>query len=128
MTDFTRDWIAKRRELLDAATEGPWWATRDMSPADVFAGYGSADDVALATDIEEPADATLIADARTSLPAALAALKAVMEEHPATRLGCITHYARSDCECEPRFTCATCAVTHPCPTVAAIEVALRGES
>lgn len=79
MTDFTRDWIAKRRELLDAATEGPWWTTRDMTPADVFAGDGSADDVALATDIEEPADATLIADARTSLPAALAALKAVLE-------------------------------------------------
>ena len=38
-----------------------------------------ADDVALATDIEEPADAAFIADARTALPVALAALKAVLE-------------------------------------------------
>lgn len=53
-----------------------------------------------------------------------AAVEAVLEEHPATQIGCIAHYGRTDCECDPRFTCATCAVAHPCPTVVLIREAL----
>ena len=138
MTDFTREWIAKREQLEGAAAPSPWrweppsggdWPVCDESLATedgeaVLFGWGYD-----ASGIDgAPADREFIADARTALPAAVAALKAVLDEHPATRLGCITHYARSDCECEPRFTCATCAVTHPCPTVAAIHATLRAES
>lgn len=65
---------------------------------------------------------TLLADA----PRLTAAVEAVLEEHPATH-GCITHYMRTDCECEPHVICVTCSVTHPCRTVAAIHAALIGD-
>lgn len=57
----------------------------------------------------------------------IAAVEAALAEHPTLRLGCIIHLGRSDCECEPLIICAKCAVTHPCPSVAAIRAALIGE-
>ena len=110
-------WISDRRALIDAATEGPWWTTRDMSPADVFAGYGSADDVALALDIERPADAALIADSRTSLPKALDALEAVLGLHTPERFE--DHPEKEFCRC-----CQRTAGVYPCRTVTAITAAL----
>ena len=130
MTDFTHEWIAKREQLEQAATEGPWhwepssmagkWPTLVESLATedgeaVLLGWG--DD---AFGIEgDPADREFIADARTSLPAALAALKAVLDEHP---------------RYEGDFSdfCGHCQArgegVWPCPTVTAIHAALRGES
>ena len=89
MTDFTRDWIAKREQLEQAATEGPWvreWCTSDQwwtihgqpNPA-------KGDDRMVCPEVatlnhreDWTADVDLIVDARTSLPAAVAALKAVL--------------------------------------------------
>lgn len=76
------EWIARRRELLDAATDGPWGT---------FAAYGSRG-VSVSEGDEEmlfietygityaahAPDADLIADARTSLPRALDALEAAI--------------------------------------------------
>jgi len=82
------EWIAKRDELIEAATEGPWyweeprgddWPQHDESLVneageDVLVGWGYD-----ASGIEgKPADRALIADARTSLPTSLKALKAVL--------------------------------------------------
>ena len=68
------EWIAQRRELLDAATEEPWYATDGINwEARVTAGcYELAD-------VGKTSDAELIADARASLPRALDALEAVLE-------------------------------------------------
>ena len=69
------EWIAKRRELLAAATEGPW------APEDVYGLVaptkidGYTHPVERAETIRQgAADDALIADARTSLPAIAEAL------------------------------------------------------
>ena len=80
------EWIAKRRELLDAASEGPWFQDADdpglvwgeqRSDGDghwsLFASETGHDAAA------QPSDAALIADARTSLPRALDALEAALD-------------------------------------------------
>ena len=129
MTDFTHEWIAKREQLEGAATPGPWhweppsgddWPAHDESLATedgeaVLLGWGYD-----ASGIEgAPADREFIADARTSLPAALAALKAVLDEHP---------------RYEGDFSdfCGHCQArgegVWPCPTVTAIHAALGDES
>ena len=96
-----RDWIAARRELLDAATEGPWLSTDVyplVSPVQID---GFAHPVERAEAVAQAgADSALIADARTSLPMALDALHAVLNVHEgdhlrASSLGCVcpTHAA-----------------------------------
>ena len=74
------DWIAKRRELLAAATEGPW-ELRSYGPRkySVYAPRWPGIIAELGNGAE---DATLIADARTSLPRALDALEAVLAVLP----------------------------------------------
>ena len=129
------EWIIQRRDLLDAATDGPWvreWSTSDQwwtihgqpNPAKGD-GRMVCPEVAMLNHREDwTADVDLIADARTSLPAALDALVAVLGLHQASPA--------------PRSwgvgaeVCGGCGgdefVPHPCPTVAAIEAALRGDS
>lgn len=67
------DWISDRRALIDAATEGPWEA-EPLEGNIVTPARGTIIEVSRWTD----ADAALIADSRTSLPAALDALEAVL--------------------------------------------------
>ena len=79
------EWIAKRRELLASATEGPWFQDAD-DPGLVWGeqrsdgdGYWSLFASETGHDATaEPSDAALIADARTSLPIAVDALEAVL--------------------------------------------------
>ena len=78
------EWITQRRELLNAATEGPWEAT--FGPRELARVWTTHPDdrEALAAltgfveDCDGGADAALIADTRTSLPRALDALEAVL--------------------------------------------------
>ena len=165
------EWIAKRRELLDAATEGEWvvgdrdhiqgashctcrpeygplvWeGRRDINGVQMMAHIHRAQEpryddtsiystslpypgiVALSTSEYgpiQPGNATLIADARTSLPRALDALEAVLVEHRPKDFGLL------DVRCQTCFTgSAGYAVPapYPCSPVRAIETALRGES
>ncbi len=122
------EWIAQRRELLDAATEGPWETdgfeiTQHWSLPEPWKTVASNEVVCMAycyggsaRGIEHEDDARFIADARTSLPRALDALEAVLALHRKREwivgLG----------------SCDHCRVDWPCPTVAAIEAAPRGES
>ena len=110
MTD-TQEWIDKGKALADQATQGPWetdgrevtqhwsrpepWQTivdTEVSCMDFC--YGGS-----AKGVERDEDAEFIADARTRLPQALAALQAVLEIHQ-------DHAG-------------------PCPTVQAIQNALK---
>ena len=81
-------WIKTRRELLDAATEGPWFQGRTgrryESDRDVYSKREPDEENShdIATYVWSAEDAALIADARTSLPAALDALEAVLAALP----------------------------------------------
>ena len=89
------EWIAERRELLDAATDGPWY---DMDGIDWEARVGGGGlEIA---DTGKVPDAQFIADARTSLPRALTALEAALGMANA---GAITSRARGDSEEERRW-------------------------
>lgn len=107
------EWIAKRRELLDAATEWPW-EIRSYGPREysVYAPRWPGIIAELGNGAE---DATLIADARTSLPRALDALEAARGLAKRHR-DFVTKRGRDDCICT---ICDMCR---------AIESALRGES
>ncbi len=67
------DWIARRKALADAATDGPWTWTEgtNYDCSKLRSGH---------------ADAAFIADARTSLPRAVAALDAVLRLHVPMRI------------------------------------------
>ena len=129
--DHAAEWIAKRRELLAAATERPW-EIRSYGPHEysVYAPRWPGIIAELGNGAE---DATLIADARTSLPRALDALEAVLELHRLNR--------EDDGECQGYISsgygyldrwCVECSeqsgreygTPWPCPTVAAITEAL----
>ena len=127
-----RDWIAARRELLDAATEGPWLSTDVyplVSPVQID---GFAHPVERAEAVAQAgADSALIADARTSLPMALDALHGVLAKHYEgdSSYG----YAPNGDYVDLGPCCETCGtngeygVPWPCPTVAAIAGALGVE-
>ncbi len=99
----TADWIKTRRELLDAATEGPWrWSNRQGvylfgKRSRVVMAFGRmgmhgaqprfCDERGILQDggranLNSFPDAARIADARTSLPRALDALEAVLAVLP----------------------------------------------
>lgn len=68
------EWIAKRRELLSSATEGPWEWTVDLDSllagdeGDMVVIDAPWTPLSASMPNVKPADARLIADARTSLP------------------------------------------------------------
>ena len=118
----TADWIKRRRELLDAATEGPWFQGRTgrryESDRDVYSKREPDEENShdIATYVWSAEDAALIADARTSLPLALDALEAVLAPHQLHEVPGGQRW------------CLHCGGDWPCPTVDAAETALRGES
>ena len=117
----TADWIKRRRELLDAASPGPWASVHNSVGAvakscTCGAGgvYGHEQYCGLEGPVVTgcaPEDGALIADARTSLPRALDALEAVLALHSQSSY---LIYCRADGE------------EYPCPTVDAIDTALAG--
>lgn len=129
-----REWLAKRAELEQAATEGPWiWeppSHEDWPNADESLVTETGDAVLMgwgydASGIEgEPADRAFIADARTAAPAMRKALEAVLEIHHLIE-------GRPDCGngcCGViEDECAECRYW-PCYTVTAITTALGVES
>ena len=106
----TADWIKRRRELLDAATDGPWEL---ICGGEYVDGVGL--DVGHLDGGVRACDAELIADARTSLPLALDALEAVLKEEGPWAVG--DHTAYSDGYHAALDACRE-----------AIEFVLRGES
>ena len=151
------DWIAEQRRIEQAATEGPWRAAvvaRYVDDDGCERGKGAIYPAGpmgppplFVTPDWVAADAEFIADSRTALPKALAALEAVLKLHKPVAV-----YAQADeCECgnedhtiieseqgddlcwdtptgEQR--CAECLdedsgyIDYPCPTVVLIREAL----
>ena len=127
------DWIKTRRELLDAATEGPWFQGRTgrryESDRDVYSKREPDEENShdIATYVWSTEDAALIADARTSLPRALDALEAVLKE--AWRIESGHHFHGTTCICGYASYRARDRTEHLTrPLTDAIEAALRGES
>ena len=129
----TADWIKTRRELLNAATEGPWrWSNRQGvylfgKRSRVVMAFGRmgmhgaqpqfCDERGILQDggranLNSFPDAALIADARTSLPLALEALEAVLARHRP-----VSYVATANCGLVLYEVCPTChdkAGVHPC--------------
>ena len=82
MTSIT-EWIDAAQKRCDAATEGPWVAVEGATPGMFWVELrhrATICDFPREQGAQE--DAEFIAAARTDLPAALAALRAVLDEHP----------------------------------------------
>ena len=126
-----RGWIAARRELLDAATPGPWEAGETQHFHDPWhhARYAEVEPSIAAGC--EPEDAVAIADAHTALPAALTALEAVLARHYEGDSS--QGYAPNGDYVDLGPCCETCGtngeygIPWPCPTVTAIAGALGVE-
>ena len=136
MTATAADWITRRRELLDDATEAPW------TPEGVYGLVaptkidGYTHPVERAEAIRQgAANAALIADTRTSLPLALDALDAVLAQHrpvsyaATANCGLVLYEVCPTCHDKARVhlhICAECNKTWPCATAEAIDTALAG--
>lgn len=72
------DWLDQAQARADDATPGPWESGPEGTSEDDFGVFAPevAHDIVAA---EEEADAEFIAAARTDLPAAIAALRAVLD-------------------------------------------------
>lgn len=134
MTDI-QTWLDRGRALADQATEGPWEAYADSDVQ--YAGCPPMiENLVYAGAVETPiidwgngstkADAEFIADARTRLPQALNALRAVLEVHaPIDALN--TQYTNGRIP----HVCTGCGQDDgrwnywPCPTVRAIQYAIK---
>ncbi len=126
MSDRIREWLDESQLLAYQTTEGPWevcgfnvlahlgpgncnGCSGTLSPAHLpecrlyeVAGAGKL-------------DAEFIAEARTRLPQAVAALRAVVELHRPMR-----DYGGT--------ACAECEQSYPCLTVLEVEAALEGDN
>lgn len=154
------DWIAEQRRIEQAATEGPWRAAVvaryvdddgcERGKGGIYPAGPMGPPPLFVTPDWVAADAEFIADARTALPKALAALEAVLALHQPVKI-----YAQADeCGCgdedhtiieSPQgddlcwdtptgeLCCPECldedsgAIDYPCPTVAEIAEALGVE-
>ena len=113
MTSIT-EWIDAAQKRCDAATEGPWVAVEGATPGMFWVELrhrATICDFPREQGAQE--DAEFIAAARTDLPAALAALRAVLGEHRE-----VPDSGRDYGECE------TCGTPFPCGAVRAIAAAL----
>ena len=123
------DWLAERRRIEQAATDGPWMSEWDTSD-EWWTVHGQPNptkgdermvcpEVATLQHSEDwTADVDFITDARTALPKMRAALEAVLALHPWQCSGC--EGTTEDCG----SICGSCYDAWPCPTVRAITEAL----
>lgn len=111
------DWIAERRRIHDAATEGPWaigsWRDRTFQHHMTIEPEVGSRTIGDVTD-DHQGNATAIVDAHNALPTLLTAAEKVLELHQ-------PEYLIRDGEWRPA-NCAVCEPwTWPCLTVQAIE-------
>ena len=151
------DWIAEQRRIEQAATEGPWRAAVvaryvdddgcERGKGGIYPAGPMGPPPLFVTPDWVAADAEFIADSRTALPKALAALEAVLALHQPVKI-----YAQADeCGCGDEdhtiieslqgddlcwdtptgeLCCGECLdedgeyIDYPCPTVVLIREAL----
>ena len=108
MTDI-QAWLDHGRTLADQATEGPWEARSSEATMNDRAEWkiGQYNRPQALRSVMRGADAVFIADARTRLPQALAALQAVHDLHqPVEFVGHSTTWLRCTQGC-PTWPCLT---------------------
>ena len=119
MTDI-QTWIDQGKKLAGQATEGPWFT----SPFEHDPVWGSVvtggvddhgEDYPPCIEAGDRKDAAFIADARTRLPQALAALQAVLDMHRPIWVDGIEYCKH----------CVDFGGEYPCPTVRAIHDAIK---
>ena len=117
MTDRIMEWLDESQQLADEATDGPWIAEFSGEQGDCVIPHdaqSTREAVAVCRLSYRGADARLIAESRTRVPQAVAALRAVMDTHrPARDYG--------------GTACAGCEQSYPCLTVLEVEAALEGD-
>ena len=125
MSDDVRAWLDRAHTLDQNATPGPWvWSGPDPEwTGDYYGVWERDEDMPPVAATHAPgeygkADAEWIAHARTALPAAVAALRALADLHqPRNR---VTHSASGHLVDTPG-PCTACDWDWPCPTIAAIQ-------
>ena len=108
MTDI-QAWLDQGRTLTDQATEGPWEARSSEATMNDRAEWkiGKYNRPQALRSVMRGADAVFVADARTRLPQALAALQAIHDLHqPVEFVGHSATWLR----------CTQGCPTWPCPT------------
>ena len=126
------DWLDKAERLAEQATPGPLETPEDTARrGHIKAPVDDPEEGAFVTHCEEcmgyvlnAANAEWIAHARTALPAAVAALKSVLDMH--VKVVTDRHVSGPTAVCEPCSEDRMFAVW-PCPTVATITEALGEE-
>ena len=106
------DWLDTTQRLDGAATPGPW--VEDGA----LIGPRPGASVAQVWGVRWKADSAFIAHARTALPQAVAALRAVTDLHQPR--GTVTRSASGHLVDTPG-PCKDCDWDWPCPTIAAIQ-------
>ena len=142
MSDMVRAWLDHTHRLDSEATEGPWaaWTDQDGQPHMnhmLMVGNAAAVipegetwiegvDVNPVAHTYTPEDRKWIAHARTALPAATAALRAVLDQHQqADYQRHVPRMLRRTPEDHlPYRPCDGCREEWPCPTVKAMTAAL----
>ena len=132
MTDI-QDWLDEGKALADQATQGPWEAEESSDGWTEIYGRDPIEPITptvATTERGGDTEAAFIADARTRLPQALAAIQAVMEIHKPFQAD--HYYNGMDGESLHRFVlrCDGCEKSggiedYPCPTVQAIQTELE---
>ena len=125
MSGDVRAWLDHTQKLDQAATPGPWvWSEPDPEwTGDYYGVWERDEDMPPVAATHAPgeygkADAEWIAHARTALPAAVAALRSVLDMH--VKVVTDRHVAGPTAVCEPCSEDRMFAVW-PCPTIQAIQ-------
>ena len=108
MSERIREWLDESQRLADEATDGPWIAEFSGEQGDCVIPHdaqSTREAVAVCRLSYRGADARLIAESRTRLPQAVAALKTVMDLHRPLRDA--RDWSRRCGECEQPWPCLT---------------------
>lgn len=128
MSDDVRAWLDHTQKLDQAATPGPWvWSEPDPEwTGDYYGVWERDEDMPPVAATHAPgeygkADAEWIAHARTALPQAVAALRAVIELHAPFQA------SRPFCRVCTEADDTAYPLPWPCPTITAIQDTLGEE-
>lgn len=130
MSDTVRAWLDRAHTLDQAATPGPWFAEAGdpddyYSVPSVYNTFHNGETSGRGLVAEAAYDnAEWIAHSRTALPAAVAAIRAILDLHTPTEAA------------DGSYLCSVCAeaddcayaLPWPCPTVAAIHDKIGDET
>lgn len=133
MSDRIMEWLDESQRLADQATDGTWVAEKDWLPdpgdsrRTLYAVAAWSKELVNGIAYVNKPDAEFIAEARTRLPQAVAALRAVMGLHQqaAYQRNVPRRFRRTHEDHLPYRSCDGCGEEWPCPTITAIADAFK---